>query len=343
MTISTNPRTESSSIKEHSPIQRLNLPPRSIRPLIPTLRQRKQRNIPLLLHALRPIGLNLSQAVQARNALLRALLDALLDPLGLELRAAGSIAEGGRRLRAVQEEHVWEHGDRDAHAGPRAVLPVVGDGFACCAADVELCERTVAGVEVGGEDEDVEFFEAFFVPEAVLGDFDDGGFLYVDDLDVFLAHDFVVVLLQGWTLRALWMGWVGGREDLGFLGVGDSLADFPLPEFVGFIVGFLVEEHVFVGVEPEAEATLLPELLVLGFALLWGLVKGLYLVEVVGETGECAARGFEHLVVVAGVLLLLLLLRVECVLTHWQAEVGCAEENREVLDFWADFLRYFDA
>lgn len=47
-----------------------------------------------------------------------------------------------------------------------------------------------------------------------------------------------------------------GKELL-LLGVLDALENGLTPEVVGLVVGFLVEEHVFIGVKPEAEAALL--------------------------------------------------------------------------------------
>lgn len=54
------------------------------------------------------------------------------------------------------------------------------------------------------------------------------------------------------------------------------------PELVCLIVGLLVLEDIVIGVEPKSEATfLMHELVVECLALLWGIVEGLSLGEIV--------------------------------------------------------------
>jgi hypothetical protein len=54
--------------------------------------------------------------------------------------------------------------------------------------------------------------------------------------------------------------WLLWSEDLLLLGVLDALQDLLPPEFVGLVVGLLVEEEVLVPGEPELEAAFGPEL-----------------------------------------------------------------------------------
>ena len=326
------------------PIQRLNPPARDIRALIPTLGEGEKRFIPLLMHAPAPIVLGLLRRLEASDVVLEYALHGLLDELGLELRAAGPVAEGRGCLGPVQEEHVRELRDGDAHAGAGAVAPVVGDGAAVDALDVQLRERARDAVEARGEDEHVDFDEAFVRAEPRLGDFEDGRFVHVDELDVRLVDHFVVPLLERRALRAPWMRRHLRSEDLLFLGILDPGEDVLAPEVVGFVVGFLVEEHVFVGCEPVSEAAFLDQELVVEFLPLLGAVlKGVLFGKIVGKAGEGMSRLLVHLLVKSGFLLFLFFLWVELALVHWQAHVGCSDVDGKFFGFVADLLRDLNA
>lgn len=61
-------------------------------------------HLPRLIHPLTPIILSILLRLELRDAVLLNPLHRLLDPLGLELRAAGSVGDGGWGLGAVAEE-----------------------------------------------------------------------------------------------------------------------------------------------------------------------------------------------------------------------------------------------
>jgi len=140
-----------------SPIERFDLPSRDVRALIPTLRQWKERDIPLFLHPLGPVFLDLLLSLDTRKTFCFRTLDELLDELCLELCARWSVGKGSRCLRAVEEEHVRELWNGDAHGCLRPGLPVVGDCATIDALDVELRKRASHAVEASRQDEYVHF------------------------------------------------------------------------------------------------------------------------------------------------------------------------------------------
>jgi len=323
----------------HSPIQRLNPLPWNIGPLIPTLRQREQRDIPLLVHPLHPICLLLARRLKPRNPILSQRLQRLINPLRLELRATRPISKRGRCLRPIQEEQVREVGDRNTHARLRAVLPVISDRAAVLALDVQLRERAGHGVEARGEDEDVDFDFALRGAEALLGDFEDGIHVHVDDVNVVLIHDLVEPLLQRGSLGAPWMRWLHGCQKLSFLWIGDPLADGVAPESVGLVVCLLIEEHVLVGIEPILETALLNKKLVVELITFFlADVEGVLLLEVVREARECGAAVRERLFVYSGFLVLFLLFGVQRALIHRQAVIWCSLVDCEMLGRVSDLL-----
>jgi hypothetical protein len=81
------------------------------------------------------------------------------------------------------------------------------------------------------------------------------------------------------------VGWLLGCKQSSLLGVWNALQDrFAL----------LVEEHVFVSVEPEPETSLLyQETMEKLLAFLGAVIEGFLLGEVIIEVGKCLVRPFE--------------------------------------------------
>ena len=205
----------------NSPIQWLHFPARNVRSLIPALRQWKQRFIPDFPIPPRPVLLHLLLGLEASHAFAHQISHRRLDPIGLDLDTARTVAERRRRLGPVQEEHVGEVRDGDAQGGAGAALPVLGDGLAVCAADVELREAAGDRVEAGREGDDVELDEPGAGADAVGRDLLDRGGVNVNNIDVWEGGDFVKVLLEG---RALCSPWVRGsfRGEQGLFSLGQE-------------------------------------------------------------------------------------------------------------------------
>lgn len=219
--------------RKNLPVQGLYLPPRDVGTLVPRLGPGEQRVIPLCVTPLGPLDLLLRIRLDARDALLLERLDDALQPFSLDLHAAGPVTKRRRRLRAVEEEHVGEAVQGDAHGRLEAVLPVLGNGLVVGAADVELRERAGHTVEARCERDDVEFLVAGFGADAGFGDFDNRVGHEVDEVDVGKVVDFVVVLLERGPLGAPGVDGFGWGEDGGFLGIVDAGADVVAPEVVG--------------------------------------------------------------------------------------------------------------
>ncbi len=346
-----NPNTPSIAVQQrdkrkqkNSPIQRLNPLPGNITSLIPALRQRKQGPIPRLVILPPPLLLRALLGLKLLDALLLQISNGLLHPVRLQLHAARPITEGGRRLRAVQEEHIGEVGQRDAHGGARAVGPVLHDGLAVRANDVHLRHAARDGVEAGGEHDDVQRHDGAVAQAHALGrDGVDGVGRHVHDVDVRQARHLVEVLLQRRPLRAPWVRRRRGREQRSLLGVGHAREHFLAPEAVCFGVGGGVFEEVVVVAQPEAEAAVVGEdVFVEGLAHLGRVVEGRLGDGVVLEACEGRVDGLEGLVVPASRLLLLLFLRVELALAHGQSKVRRALEDRQVGGGWAYVLADLD-
>ena len=107
-----------------------------------------------------PLIFRRNSRVDPRLVFLAHMLDTPDDPIPLQFGARRAVAESGRALRTVEEEHVWEIGGRHAEVSEGAFGPFRFEGLAVDAFDVDLGEAAGDGVEAGGEDEDVELVEA---------------------------------------------------------------------------------------------------------------------------------------------------------------------------------------
>lgn len=74
--------------KSSGPVQRFYSLAWNIGSLIPTLRERKEGIVPLLFHSATPVLLSLFRWLKPGDLVLRQLLDGLLNPFSLDLRAA---------------------------------------------------------------------------------------------------------------------------------------------------------------------------------------------------------------------------------------------------------------
>lgn len=71
---------------------------------LPGLSQWEQRNIPFLVHLLRPLLFRLSRSFELGDPFLLRALQRFFNPLGLELSARRAVGESRWSLRAVKEE-----------------------------------------------------------------------------------------------------------------------------------------------------------------------------------------------------------------------------------------------
>ena len=294
---------------------------------------------------LRPLPFRLLLRLEPCNPVFQNLLERLIEELGLELDARGAVGEGGGCLRAVEEEHVGEFVQGDADGRAEARCPVLGDGGAVRAADVELGEGAGDGVKPRGEHDGVEVaVVAGFEADAGFGDGVDGVFLDGDDVNVVVVEAFVVVLFERGPLRAPGVWWFRGCEEFFFALVFDAGPDEVAPEVVGFEVGLFVVEHVAVGVEPVAETALRDQQVMIGLApLLRRVIEGLARQEVVIETGEGVVAFGEGFIELAALLKELVGIGLERVLVHGAAEVGSALVDGELFAVWRSFLDRLNA
>jgi len=65
-----------------------------------------------------------------------------------------------------------------------------------------LGQTACDGFEAGGKDEDVEFMKAGLGMDAFGGNFDDGVFFEVYEVDIGSVVDFVVTLFETWSFGA---------------------------------------------------------------------------------------------------------------------------------------------
>ena len=98
-----------------------------------------------------------SVASMASRPLLRC-IGCVGDPFDVLLDSQGHVGQHRRAARPGHDEHVRESGDLEAQVGDRARRPLVGQGEAVAAPNVDL-QGAGHGVEAGGEDDGVEFVQ----------------------------------------------------------------------------------------------------------------------------------------------------------------------------------------
>jgi len=82
------------------------------------------------------------------------------------------------------------------------------------------------------------------------------------------------------------MRWLKRAKEISLPRIADSGSLVLGPEVVGSSVGFGLEKHVFVVSKPEAEAAVVPKLVVEGFLFLVRVFKGVFLAEAEKEAAE---------------------------------------------------------
>ena len=150
----------------------------------------------------------------------------------------------------------------------------------------------------------------------------------IDQLDTRPIKLFHVSVFQARTLASPGMRWLSGHELLCDLLVVDASSLFLEPEVVDGTVGLLVEEVVLVVAQPIPEPSVTPELLEEGLTLLWSVLEGLPLSEVVKEAAETTLAEVEEF----GIPFLgrLLLFGGKLSLAHRHREIGCTLEHFQV-------------
>ena len=160
-------------------------------------------------------------------------------------------------MRAGDGEQVRKAGDRDAKIGVRAVPPLLIQGAAAAALQVQRLQRAGHRVEPGGENDDVERIFLAACANSGFGDFFNPavGFC-VDQLHVVLVEGLVVVGVQRLALGAV--GVALGYQFFGDDRVFHSRADLALDVVSADVIGLLREEHVLIVPQPKGEPARIP-------------------------------------------------------------------------------------
>lgn len=176
------------------------------------------------------------------------------------------------RFRAQHHEEVGEAVACDAHVRGGAVAPLLVEGDAVAAFDVQLAIRAVEGVEAGRADQHVEGVErAIGQSSPCSRDLGDGVLSDIDDVDILAVKGLVVARVAQRTAVVQRLG----CQLAPLLGVPDNLRDLGPDELAGGFVGGLVGGQVGKSAQQETDpATLVPAFLVDALSLLRGHVEG---------------------------------------------------------------------
>ena len=124
-------------------------------------------------------------------------------------------------------------------------------------AKTHVLHSTSHGVEAGRQSDEVELPQLTVGRhDTLLGDLFDWCRLKIHDIIFRPVHRLVEILLKGGTLGTPRVRSLERGHQITLTRVGDPLPRLLDPELVGFVVGFAVEEVVFVSAEPEFEAAL---------------------------------------------------------------------------------------
>ena len=142
--------------------------------------------------------------------------------------------------------------------GFHAIVPHLLQADTPDALQIDLIETTCAGVETGGEHENVELELRVGRLHALRRDALDGCLTNVYQRHVVLVEQVVEVLLQRRSLAAKRMHRIGGCQFFLQPRVIDARPRLVAPEVVGQPVRRFVIEDVGEGAHPEMETALLP-------------------------------------------------------------------------------------
>ena len=122
-------------------------------------------------------------------------MDAVRDVGHVLLDGGWQVGEGS--LRASNHEEVGIAGSIDAHDGLGLFVPLLAQGVAVAAADVDRFQRAGVGLETSCQDDDVKLVEVLGRLNAGLGDFFNRlAILDVHKLHVVAVKSLVVTVIQ---------------------------------------------------------------------------------------------------------------------------------------------------
>lgn len=185
--------------------------------------------------------------------------------------------------------------------------------------------------------DDVEFFVAAVLElDTCLGELGNRVVLDVDDINIGPVELLVVVLLQTGPLYAEEVRHLQWCQDVPLPGVANSISYMLGPEIVCFLVGISIYQHVLVVANPEAESSVVPQLVVKCLTIFWGIIECILLIQSVEESTKALFAVFEKAVV--PLLSEILFFWGEHALLHRDCQIGCPLVHFHLADFGSPFL-----
>jgi hypothetical protein len=177
--------------------------------------------------------------------------------------------------------------------------------------------------------------------DACLGELGDGVVFDVNDINIRPVELLVVILFQTGPLHAEKVRHLQWCQDVPLPGVADSISYMFGPEIVCFLVGISIDQHVLVVTKPEAESSVVPQLVVKCVTIIWGIIKCILLIHGVEESTKALFAVFVKAVV--PLFSEILFFWGEHALLHRDCQIGCPLVHFHLANFGAPFLGNLDS